>query len=67
MPDVNGIDWIKVKSARSAGVAQEGVKGNKVQKRVDKDGTVLPLFVQFDRLSFSLRFRGEGTLKWFFW
>ena len=52
VPDVNGIDWIKVDSARSAGVAQgETPFVNRLQDHIDADGSELPLFVQFDRTS----------------
>lgn len=52
VPDVTKIDWIKVESARSGGVAKEagGVRSvNRVQEHLDADGAELPLFVQFDR------------------
>jgi Zn-dependent M16 (insulinase) family peptidase len=50
VPDVAGIEWIKVESARSAGVAKGAdTPSNRVQAHVDADGAELPLFVQFDR------------------
>lgn len=49
VPDVNGIDWIHVESARSGGIAKEDrLFSNKVQDHIDTD-VDLPLFVQFDR------------------
>lgn len=55
MPDVAGIEWINVDTARSAGVAQSAGKPKGcAQEHVDADGAELPLFVQFDRASFSL-------------
>ncbi|SGY31172.1 BQ5605_C002g01214 [Microbotryum silenes-dioicae] len=53
VPDVEGIDWIKVESARSAGVAKEvgPVSDNQVQKHVDQDGSKVPLFVQYDHIN----------------
>lgn len=54
VPDVAGIEWIKVESARSSGVAQDGVPlENRVQQHVNQDGAQLPLFVQFDRELFQ--------------
>lgn len=50
VPDVKGIEWIKVESARSHGVARgEDAPNSKVQKHIDADGSELPLFVQYDR------------------
>lgn len=49
IPDVDGIEWIKVETARSAGVAKDDSLQNQVQAHVDADGSELPLFVQFDR------------------
>jgi len=52
IPDVNGIDWIKVETGRSGGVAKEdGAKKGPVQDHLDADGAQLPLFVQYDRES----------------
>ncbi|KAI5480305.1 zinc metalloprotease [Pseudohyphozyma bogoriensis] len=50
VPDVRGIDWIKVDSARSKGVATDVKKENRAQQAVDADGAELPLFVQFDHI-----------------
>ncbi|KAL8292284.1 hypothetical protein RQP46_001750 [Phenoliferia psychrophenolica] len=56
VPDVTKIDWIKVESARSAGVAKAGLtaeasaSSGAVQRHVDADGVQLPLFVQFDHI-----------------
>jgi hypothetical protein len=49
VPDVKGIEWIKVESARSNGVAKDESLQNKVQEHIDADGSELPLFVQYDR------------------
>lgn len=50
VPDVNGVEWIKVESARSGGVAKGVVPfDNAVQAHIDADGAELPLFVQYDR------------------
>ncbi|GAA5862491.1 hypothetical protein JCM1840_004200 [Sporobolomyces johnsonii] len=52
IPDVEGIEWINVETARSDGVAKEADgKENRVQKHVDADGAQLPLFVQFDHIN----------------
>ncbi|GAA5957635.1 hypothetical protein JCM21900_000775 [Sporobolomyces salmonicolor] len=52
IPDVDGIEWINVETARSSGIAKEvGGKENIVQKHVDADGAQLPLFVQFDHIN----------------
>ncbi|BGP04467.1 hypothetical protein JCM10049v2_000268 [Rhodotorula toruloides] len=52
VPDVNGIEWIKVESARSGGVASAADKPkNRVQEHVDADGAQLPLFVQYDHIN----------------
>lgn len=52
VPDVAGIEWINVDTARSAGVAQTaGKPKGRAQEHVDADGAELPLFVQFDRAS----------------
>ncbi|KAK4055201.1 hypothetical protein OIV83_000481 [Microbotryomycetes sp. JL201] len=52
VPDVKGIQWINVESARSRGVAYEdGMPANEVQEHVDADGVDLPLFVQFDHIN----------------
>ncbi|GAA5857078.1 hypothetical protein JCM9279_001947 [Rhodotorula babjevae] len=51
VPDVAGIEWIKVDTARSAGVAQTaGKPEGRAQQHVDADGAELPLFVQFDHI-----------------
>ncbi|KAK4699612.1 presequence protease, partial [Phenoliferia sp. Uapishka_3] len=51
VPDVEKIDWIKVESARSEGVAMEGGRERGVvQEKVDGDKVELPLFVQFDHI-----------------
>lgn len=50
VPDVNGIDWIRVESARSNGVAQGSGAANRVQEHVNADGADLPLFIQFDQI-----------------
>lgn len=54
VPDVKGIEWIKVESARSNGVARDDSLKNKVQEHLDADGSELPLFVQYDRESLEL-------------
>ncbi|BGP52658.1 hypothetical protein JCM8202_004813 [Rhodotorula sphaerocarpa] len=51
IPDVDGIEWIKVETARSAGVAKDDSLQNQVQAHVDADGSELPLFVQFDHIN----------------
>ncbi|GJN92120.1 hypothetical protein Rhopal_005150-T1 [Rhodotorula paludigena] len=51
VPDVAGIEWIGVQTARSGGVAQDAAKPkNRAQEHVDADGAELPLFVQFDHI-----------------
>lgn len=50
VPNVAGIEWITVESARSHGVARDdNLPSNAVQKHIDADESDLPLFVQFDR------------------
>ncbi|POY70063.1 hypothetical protein BMF94_6950 [Rhodotorula taiwanensis] len=51
VPDVDGIEWIKVETARSAGIAADDGVHNQVQDHVDADGAKLPLFVQFDHIN----------------
>ncbi|KAM0793479.1 hypothetical protein ACM66B_000920 [Microbotryomycetes sp. NB124-2] len=52
VPDVKGIQWINVDSARSRGVAfEDGLPENDVQRHVDADNVDLPLFVQFDHIN----------------
>ncbi|KAK4057568.1 hypothetical protein OIO90_001213 [Microbotryomycetes sp. JL221] len=52
VPDVKGIEWIKVDSARSRGVAfNDELPMNEAQKHIDADGVELPLFVQFDHIN----------------
>ncbi|GAA5896610.1 Sdd3p [Sporobolomyces salmoneus] len=52
IPDVNGIDWIKVETGRSGGVAKEdGAKKGRVQDHLDADAAQLPLFVQYDHIN----------------
>ncbi|GAA6054755.1 hypothetical protein JCM3770_000927 [Rhodotorula araucariae] len=51
VPDVAGIEWISVDTARSGGVAQaSGKLMGRAQEHVDADGAELPLFVQFDHI-----------------
>lgn len=52
LPDVRGIDWIEVESARAAGVSKADASevANKVQAHLDKDGAELPLFTHFDHI-----------------
>ncbi len=53
LPDVRGIDWIEVDSARAEGVSKAGATevANRVQDHVDRDGAELPLFTHFDQIS----------------
>lgn len=51
VPDVDGIQWIKVETARANGVAHDDTIQNRVQTHVDADKAEPPIFVQYDRES----------------
>ncbi|GAA5981276.1 hypothetical protein JCM10908_004049 [Rhodotorula pacifica] len=51
VPDVEGIQWIKVETARANGVAHDDSIKNRVQSHVDADKAEPPIFVQYDHIN----------------
>lgn len=52
LPDMNGIDWLEVQTARSGILSQDrSAHEGPLQDHIDRDAAELPYFVQFDRTS----------------
>jgi hypothetical protein len=58
LPSIDGIEWIEVKTARARSqvTADTGIclLNDQLQDHVNRDGTVLPYFLQFDRKQSNL-------------
>lgn len=59
VPDVEGIRWIEVETARANGVAYDESIKNRVQDHVNADKAEPPIFVQYDRTSDERAFRAR--------